>query len=385
MERRRNYTTGILCLILVCVILLSSPVTALAQSEAALNAIAKKLGCDYEDILLSDKLVPGETVSDWIAVATGCSGNPVKRQAYLKGLEDYVTNAYEAENGLHNIKATEWHRISLAVMALGGDPTDFGPEGINLIADGTYNWKMTDSLGAQGLNGWVFALITLDAKSFPVPENAVFTRELIIESILCAQTDEGGFGLSGGSPDVDITAMTLQALAPYYSDPAVQGPVDRAIGWLSAQQGTNGDFTSWGNGTAEGTAQAVIALCSLGIDPETDSRFVKNGKSAMDGLMQYQTEDGLFRHTMDGQGDIMATEQAALARIAYDRLKQGGSRLYDLTQVPIYTDADDVVLQNENPPKKPENPMAWIVICAAAVGLAGGIFAVIWRGKKKNV
>ena len=113
------------CLLVVLLIAVT-PMTAFASSTDPLKALADKAGCAYEDILNSKLAVPGESVSDWIAIATGCSGNPVKSNAYLKGLEEYVTAEYEKNGCLHNIKATEYHRISLAVLALGGDPTGFG-------------------------------------------------------------------------------------------------------------------------------------------------------------------------------------------------------------------------------------------------------------------
>ena len=371
-------------MLLALLLIAATPLTVFASASDPLEALAKKAGCAYEDILTSDLVVPGESVSDWIAIATGCSANPVKRNAYLKGLEDYVTKEYAENGGLHNIKATEYHRISLAVLALGGDPTGFGVDGngepIDLIADGTYNWSNSDSLGVQGLNGWIFALITLDAKNYEVPSDAVYTREDIISAILGAQTDEGGFGLSVGTPDVDITAMALQALAPYYqNDPDVQGSVDRALSWLSAQQGSGGDFTSWGSSTAEGTAQTVIALCSLGIDPRTDERFMKNGNSAMDGLLQYQTQSGMFKHTLDGDEDVMATEQAILALIAVERLDQNGNRIYDFTEVAVYEGKDDTAAE-----KKPVSAAVWIAVAAGAALVAGGTAVVfIKRGKKK--
>lgn len=358
------------------------PLTAAAQASQPLHALAQKLDCDYADLLTSESLSAGDSISDWIAIAAGCSGDPVKAKAYLAALEAYVTNAYEEDGGLHNIKATEWHRISLAVLALGGDPTCFGDNGsIDLIADGTYNWSMSDSLGLQGLNGWIFALITLDAGDYEVPADAAYTRADILDQLLTAQTDEGGFSLAGGSPDVDITAMTLQALAPYYdTDIRVQGAVDRAVGWLSAQQNTDGDFTSWGAATAEGTAQTIIALCSLGIDPRTDERFCKNGTSALDGLMRYQTESGMFRHTLDGKEDVMATEQAALALIAVERLDRDGSRLYDLTNVTVYEEEEPAA-------QEPETAGAVIWAAAAAIIVVIGAAAVVLirRGKKKHV
>lgn len=379
----RNRVAAFLLTLLLCMVL---PLPVFAQTWEPLAAVAEKVGCEYGDILTSELVVPGESVSDWIAIATGCSGNPVKRNAYLKGLEDYVTKEYAQNGGLHNIKATEYHRISLAVLSLGGDPTAFGKdasgEPINLIAEGTYNWDHSDSLGTQGLNGWIWALITIDAKYYDIPRDAIYTREDMINAILAAQTDEGGFGLSGGSPDVDITAMALQALASYYPQHEnLKGSVDRALGWLSAQQGDSGDFVAWGAPSAESTAQVVIALCSLSIDPRTDTRFVKNGKSALDGLMQYQV-GGMFRHTLDGEADVMATEQAALALIALERLDAKANRLYDFTEVTVYAGTDDSLDVLD----APKNPIVWIVIGAVVLVAAGGAaFVFIKRGKKKHV
>ena len=384
---KRTSQNRIVIFLMAMLMLATMPMTAFASSADSLQAIDDKAGCAYEDILSSELVAPGESVSDWIAIATGCSGNPVKRNAYLKGLEEYVTAEYERNGCLHNIKATEYHRISLAVLALGGDPTAFGKdasgEPINLIAEGTYNWDHSDSLGTQGLNGWIWALITIDAKYYDIPRDAIYTREDMINAILAAQTDEGGFGLSGGSPDVDITAMALQALASYYPQHEnVKGSVDRALGWLSAQQGDSGDFVAWGAPSAESTAQVVIALCSLSIDPRTDKRKEKNGKSALDGLMQYQVDGGMFRHTLDGEADVMATEQAALALIALERLDAKANRLYDLTEVTVYAGTDDSL----DVPDAPKNPIVWIVIGAVVLVAAGGAaFVFIKRGKKKHV
>lgn len=87
------------------------------------------------------------------------------------------------------------------------------------------------------------------------------------------------------------------------------------MGWRGCpgQQTENGDFVSWGDPNAESTAQVLIALCSLGLDPETDARFIQNGRTLRDGLLSYRTREGLFRHTAEGPEDLMATEQAILA------------------------------------------------------------------------
>lgn len=328
-----------------------------------LEAIAETAGCEVREVLRWQLLAPGDSVSDWMGIALGRSGLEVDSSVYLTELEGYVTRKYAQEGGLHTIKATEWHRISLTVLTLGGDPTAFGKDAdgntVNLIADGTYGWRQSQSLGTQGLNGWIFALITMDAMCYAIPDGAAYTRGTIIEAILSAQETNGGFGLAAGAADVDITAMALQALAPYqngnvtYSLPGggettVAQAVDRALHWLSGQQTENGDFSNWGETNAESTAQVIIALCSLGIVPGDDARFCKNGISPVDGLLRYRESSGMFRHTLDGGADVMATEQAALALMALERLENGQRRLYDLREEPTEEVRAQIGKLNEN-------------------------------------
>ena len=334
---------------------------------------------DFRPLLESQPLAAGDSVSDWLAVAAGRAG--VQRADYLRDLEDYVTSMYREQGGLDRIKATEWHRIALAVLAQGGDPTAFGRDGdgqpVNLIADGTYHWTRSRSLGVQGLNGWIFALITLDSAGFDVPEDALYTRADMIAAILAGQTEDGGFGLSSGSTDVDITAMALQALAPYrdsadaYGGVTVPEAIRRGLEWLSRQQTENGDFISWDDPNAESTAQVLIALCSLGVDPETDPRFQKGGVTALDGLRRYETADGRFQHVLGGGGDMMATEQAILALQALDRLRSGRGHLYDLRDIP------------ETQPAGTAAPVIIIAAGGAAVVIAAAAI-IVWRKRTRT-
>lgn len=380
MERRANRVAGTVLALICIAALLAVPSRGAAVQTQPLYALAQQIGCPYTELLCSGALAPGDSLSDWVAIATGCSGEPVQRSAYLQGLETYVTEAYEKNGCLHRIKATEYHRIALTVLALGGDPTCFGRDGdgkpVDLIAQGTYNWCGTGELGLQGLNALIFALITLDAKNYDIPSGARYTRQELLGQLLAAQTEAGAFGLTAGAEDVDLTAMALQALAPYREkDSAVADSVERALSWLSARQNSTGDFTSWGAATSEGTAQVVIALCALGLDPGTDPRFCKSGGSALEGLLRYQLPDGMFCHTMDGGADVMATEQAALALIAVERLAAGKGRLYDLTEVAVYPGE-----------ASQEQPLRFRLLWLAPLPVltAGAVF-IIRKGKKKHV
>lgn len=311
-------------------------------AQASANTAAEALEALEElagtaDLLQSDALSAGDSVSDWVALLCGRTGSLSHRETYLNHLWEYVSAQYADHGGLSTVKATEWHRIALTVLALGADPTCFGTDAdgapINLIADGTYNWHMTDSLGTQGLNSWIFALLTLDARDYPVPADARFQREDMVAAILAAQEADGGFGLAAGQSDVDMTAMALQALAPYRSE--CETAIDRALAYLSDAQTARGDFESWGTPGAESCAQVVIALCCLGIDPRTDTRFVKAGGSAMDGLLLYQTQSGAFCHTQGDAADFLATEQAGLALCAVERMDSGSGSIYDFSDTEI--------------------------------------------------
>ncbi|MEA4946744.1 MAG: S-layer homology domain-containing protein [Oscillospiraceae bacterium] len=141
--------------------------------------------------------------------------------------------------------------------------------------------------------------------------------------------------LTGNSLDVDTVAMALPALALYYSsDAAIKAAVDTAVTWLSTQQNTDGTFSSYGVPNAESTALAIVALSALGIDAHTDSRFIKNYNSAVEGLMTFAlTNNSGFGHKGNVTYNAMATEQGFRALVAYANFKNGG-KAYN-----IYTDA----------------------------------------------
>lgn len=308
----------------------------------------------------------GTSPCDWTAMALALSGSQECYDAYLKELQAYVEENYAASGKLDRVKATPYHRIALTVLALGGDPTDFGRKGdgsaIDLIADGTYAFA-GDSLGDQGLNGWIYALLTLDASGVSVPENAKFTRDDMIDAIVQAQEPDGGFGLAAGSSDVDITAMALQALAPYRdSCPDV---TEKALSYLSSAMNEHGRYASYGTESAESSAQVLLALCALGIDPEGDDRF----SGLMAGLEGFRLADGTYGHTPeDTQGNFLATAQTLLALTALENLRTNTGWIFDFTNY-------------AGPQQRPQHG---IYYAATGIVLALVVCAVILRKRKHN-
>lgn len=306
---------------------------------------------------------------DWVMIARAQDGRAVDPD-YAAKLSDYVTRKYATAQKLSSVKATEWHRILMTVAACGENPQAFAADvngaPIHLVADGIYNRARTQSIGRQGLTGWIWALIALDSGDYPLPPDAATSREEIKREILAAQLSDGGFALSGSQADVDVTASVIVALAPDYArgEATARQVVDACLGRLSEMQLASGGFASYGTENVESTAQVILALTSLGIRPDADARFVKNGHSLSEVLLSYQCANGAFSHTYPPQPNEIATTQALLALVAMDRLTQGKGRIFALdTPVsapvtpPVQTDvAAAVEPAQTTPPTVAESP-----------------------------
>ncbi len=256
--------------------------------------------------------------------------------SYRAALETKLAEFYETAGIASGTKLTEYFRMGIALTALGGDCTEL------LLAATVNNPVALKRLSIITLS---YALIALDLKNMPVPDTAVHTRQEFTDRIAALQTEDGGWSLTsmlGGAADVDVTAMTLTALAPYYraGDETVTKAVEKALTLLSGRQSKNGDYATYGLYNCESTAQVLTALTSLGIDPLKDARFIKNGNTVADGLMRYRLPDGSFTHsyTADPENDAaaagaynyLATDQAAYALVSLWRQQQGLNPLYDL-------------------------------------------------------
>lgn len=317
-------------------------------------------GADESGNLLTDTYLKdaGQSEGDWYPMCLGRLGLADDYASYLAVTEQRVCERYQTEDKLDAVKATEWHRISLAILASGGDPADVGEEHINLIADGVYDRGRTAELGAQGINGVIWGLTALDSLRYRVPEDAFYTRSDIIQMLLESQLADGGFAFGGVAADADITGMALTALAPYYNSEetytytqeatgetvtkTVRQVAEESLQCLSAMQAEDGNFTSWNMENSESISQIIMALSSLGIDAAQDERFIKDGVTLLDVLMDFRMSDGGFLHSHEydeenkdadpKESNTMASEQALYALIAYVRNREGLRNFYDFRQ-----------------------------------------------------
>lgn len=219
---------------------------------------------------------------------------------YLKNLDA----ALEAGDNGNLVSWTDFQRVTLALTSLGLDASDYNGHDLT-EAFSTFIPTADRPNHSRNINADIFALIALDSKFYDGD------REQFVNAILGVQYINGGWGLVSNMPSVEITAMAMQALAPYYdNNAAVKSAVDSGFAWLDIQ-----DIAD-----VEGNAQVIVALTALGIDPV----------EYVDALLEfYDPVTGGFRRT--GMVNTIATEQAAYALVAYWRFVNDMNSLYNMS------------------------------------------------------
>lgn len=366
----------------------------LLDAEAAYAKLVAELGKKADSVYKTtgDYLAKlgtpgvGSIGGEWMALGLARSGRTVP-EGYYDAVVKYVKDNIDSNGRLDKNKATENARIILALTAIGKDVTNV--DGHDLLA----GLNEMSYLSKQGINGAIFTLIALDSHSY-TPAGDV-TRDKLVQAILDAQiSGDGGWSLDGKNADVDMTAMAIQALAAYYkSNSSAKKAVDKGLSWLSSVQQNDGGFTSWGAANSESCAQVIVALTALGIDPTKDSRFIKNGVSVLDALCSFAVNGGGFKHlATETSANGMATEQGFYALVAYYRLLNGQTSLYDMTDVKLEgvkaeEPVDDTDKSDDTADTEVEDTSSggqvvlWVVIGVVAVG---GIAALAVTSKKRH-
>lgn len=275
------------------------------KAEELLNCKVKEFNCvntqGFIDGYLSDS---AGIFSEWYVIALAAQGE-YDFFAYESALLKYLS-----ENKVTS--ASSRLKYAYTLLAI-GSKSDY-------IAQ-----TVEDSVGEQGIMSYVFGLHLLNNGQ----SCTKFTNDDIISTILSLECTGGGWSLTGQTADTDVSAMVIQALAPYYANNEnVKASIDRAVAVISSKQLDDGDFLSYGVANPESGAQVIIALTSLGIDPATDARFIKNTNTLFDGIEKYKLENGSYCHKIGLAANENATSQVFLAYTAYQRFLDGKGSLY---------------------------------------------------------
>lgn len=305
----------------------------------------------YDDTM---KLIQGSLTTEtcvygneWAVMSAARAGKLTQEQAetYYASVEEVVKQIGDSTLDTY---ATTNAKVILVLTAIGKNPAQVaGNNLLEPLADLDYVKK-------QGVNAAMYALLAFDSGAYEIPTVAEgktqTTREALIQIILDGELSGGGWDWMGSSADPDLTANALQALTPYYeSNASVKAAIVRGLQALSDIQNPDGSYSSWGTPNACSTAQVLTALTGLGIDPSKDSRFIKNGFTALQGLGYFYLPGSGFRYDFSGMyvDFPYSTIQASYALVSCQRLLNGQKRLYDMTDVSV-TDEETTTTESSN-------------------------------------
>ena len=251
------------------------------------------------------------------------------KTAYLNNLKDDLDADGQLSSNNQG-QPTDYARVILTLGMLGEDPADF--RGYNLV-ETLYNWNNLNNLTINQIS---WTLLALDSKQYDIPEDAKWSRETLINLLVSKQNEDGGFASWGSTSDVDMTAMVLQTLVPYNdaSHAAVQPVFEGGIRYLQSQINEDAGFESWGNENACSTAQVLILLPMLGMDPAASNGFVKAQKNMITNLEGYRDETGggFFWQKGSPYSKDGSTYQVVLALESCRRFASNENSVYDLTE-----------------------------------------------------
>lgn len=319
---------------------------------------------------------------DWVAFASA-RNDLTKNVNYLTYINGVV------EENFTKLSLTDFARITLAVGASGGDARAIG--GRDLIS-GISSADLNLQTYTAGIS---YSLIALQSKDYGNQQ----VKDELLQILLSAQRTDGGFNYLikidpsdtySTAGDVDSTAMVLQAIAPYSKDAKVAGVITKAIAFVKAGQKDTGGFGgAWGD-SADTTAQALTALCELGINPLSDE-YIKSGKTILDAIKAYQSEDGGIKG-FDGKSNVISSYQMLYALNAYIRYAGNSIGLFnfnDVTTTEKPTSQENTASTVENSLEQTDNSSSQknlkIVIGVGAGLLICVALAIVIKHKKKNV
>lgn len=322
-------------LVIICLAL------AVVLSGTTVNAnivLSKKEATRYINKIADRQMkeVPNPTHAsaggEWTVMGLARSGKITNdyKNKYKSNLKEILDDS----NGvLSEKKYTDYSRTVIALTSIGENPYNF--HGYDLISP----LAEFDHVAKQGINGLTYALIALECGDYSVsPKSGYDGKKGNIDNyknaLVSAALSSGGWTLFGKKADIDMTAIAIQALAPFYkNDSKVQKAVDEGLQVLSNKQKSDGDFESMGSENCESCAQVLTAISSLGINVK-DKRFVKKSNTVLDGLMKYYSDDA-FKHTEKGKVNQMATDQAFYALVAYRNSLADEPTLFNMKKVAV--------------------------------------------------
>ncbi|WP_416325105.1 hypothetical protein [[Eubacterium] hominis] len=262
-------------------------------------------------------------------------------EASMKQMETTTLKAQEALATSSRASAQEVEKLILLSEGLGFDSTHYvlNGETVNLFT-------VLEGKTITLVNDYTFALEALYSAGYTPAKESNLNKDALIQTLLKLRNPidqawnyNADYSGSYGSSDPDTTAMVLSALAPYANQDAktmgisddTKAAVDAAViagfQYLSSMQGVSGAMDNGYGENASTTALTILAMTAYGKDVLTDHQFIQNGKSLLDGLMNYKNAENLGFEVANWQTGEMelnlefSTEQGLRALVALQNSK----------------------------------------------------------------
>lgn len=300
--------------LILCLLLALLPARVRAESGDVLDVASRA-----QAYLVQEKPILDETDA-WLVIAAARAGLELSTGYFAPYAARLREKVRETDGVLHETRAGENAYAALALAAIGEDASDFA--GFDLLA------PLTDVAFVErsGVTGVAYALLALDCGGDAAAAQSA--RAAYTADLLERQKQDGGWSSGDLPADASVTAIVLQALAPYQDDTAIGAAISRGLSCLSALQQTDGSFLAKGVKSAAAGAQVILALCALDIAP-FDGRFTKNGRTALDALLEEQLPDGSFR-SVEPASDLL-TALSLLALSGAQRAEAGRNTVFGMT------------------------------------------------------
>ena len=261
---------------------------------------------------------------------TAAGTSEAAKKAYIDAAIDSLTANGAGES--------TYAKAILVLQSIGVDARELYASGRN--GEKRNAVALLTALETHSSSAWVapFTLAALNQGDYGTEE----LEQSIVSAVLAEQLADGSWSEWGDS--VQTTANVIAGLSFYYgTDPAVTAKLDKAVEYLSSVQSADGSFDAYGTGADANTqAMVVIALSALGIDADSDARFVKGGVSVLDALLTFAVADGSgFGYTDNSAVNAAATEQGFRALLAAKGMRESAAafNIYDFsanTVAPAY-------------------------------------------------
>ena len=268
-----------------------------------------------------------ENTGEWYVMDMGAYAAlcPTGAKLTESAKQSYINKTIQALCA-ERVTDTTYAKSILALTAIGADVQQLYPVNsntpINAIAALNGVTQSTSAWSAP------YTLAAYNQRSYTGTES--YERALI-NALLENQGEDGSWDEWG---TIDTTANVIAGLSFYADETAVKTAIDKGVAYLAAQMQDSGAYDGGYGANANSTAMVIIGLAAAGVNPDTDSRFIKNGVSVLDGLLSFAlTDNSGFGYQDNTTYNTGATEQAFRALIAAKQVMTTGKayNIYDFS------------------------------------------------------